>query len=300
MRNMPLKYRVRNYLRMLGVEAVPVGPNSNLLAMHLRSLFPAYGISCVLDVGAQIGDYGLWLRRNGYRGDIVSFEPVRANFERLARVSAGDPSWHCVNYALGAENKVASINVSLLTQFSSFRTPNSAARDIFGEAPAVQRSEEVEIRRLDTVLDTLPVNGRRDRTYLKLDTQGWDLEVLAGAQGILDRIIALQTEVAVQPIYAAMPMMADSLAAIAERGFAPSGFFPVNLDQRSVLVELDVVAVRPAACASDGGPAHPADLMALADGTGARQRPTPGSSWLSSAARIRLARRPRRGHRCEP
>ena len=255
MRDLPWKYRVRNYLRVLGVEVVPVRPNSNLLAMHLKSLFPAYGISCVLDVGAQHGDYGLWLRRNGYSGDIVSFEPVRANFELLARVSAGDPRWHCVNYALGAENKVASINVSLLTQFSSFRTPNSAARDIFGEASAVQRSEEVEIRRLDTVLDTLPVNASSGRTYLKLDTQGWDLEVLAGAHGVLDRIIALQTEVSVQAIYEAMPMMADSIAAITERGFAPSGFFPVNLDQRSVLVELDLVAVRPAACAGNGGSA---------------------------------------------
>jgi hypothetical protein len=60
----------------------------------------------------------------------------------------------------------------------------------------------------------------------------------------LDRIIALQTEVSVQPIYGDMPLMADSLAAIAERGFMPSGFFPVNLDQRLALVELDLVAVR--------------------------------------------------------
>jgi hypothetical protein len=134
----------------------------------------------------------------------------------------------------------------MLTQFSSFRTPNSTAQDIFGKAPAIQRSEEVEIRRLDTVLDTMPVNTTTARIYLKLDTQSWDLEVLAGAQGVLDRIIALQTEVAVQPIYESMPVMADSLAAIAELGFAPSGFFPVNLDQRSVLVELDLVAVRTA------------------------------------------------------
>jgi len=254
MRNLTLKARVRNFLRMAGVEVVPVQPGSNLLGMHLQMLFSAYEISCVLDVGAHRGEYGLWLRRNGYRGDIVSFEPVQVNFQHLASVTARDPRWHCVNYALGAENKVASINVSSVTVFSSFHAPNPTAQAIFGQAPAVQRSEEVEIRRLDTLLDTLPVNISRDRTYLKLDTQGWDLEVIAGAQGVLDRIIALQTEVAVQPIYEGMPAMADSLAAIAAHGFVPSGLFPVNLDQRFALVELDLVAVRRAD--STGNPVH--------------------------------------------
>ena len=244
MRNLALKARVRNCLRVAGVEVVPVQPSSNLLAMHLKLLFSAYQISCVLDVGAHCGEYGLWLRQNGYRGDIVSFEPVQVNFQHLARVTAGDSRWHCVNYALGAENKVASINVSSATVFSSFHTPNATAQAIFGQDPAVQRSEKVEIRRLDTLLDTLPVNISKGRTYLKLDTQGWDLEVIAGAQGVLDRIIALQTEVAVQPIYDGMPAIADSFGAIAARGFVPSGLFPVNLDQRFALVELDLVAVR--------------------------------------------------------
>ena len=241
---MTLKSRIRNVLRARGVEIVPVLPGANLLAMHRKMLFSAYGISCVLDVGAHRGEYGQSLRRNGYRGDIVSFEPIQENFQVLARVSAGDPGWHCVNYALGAENKTASINVSSATDFSSFHTPNAAARAIFGQAPAVQRSEEVQIRRLDEMLDALPVDLSTGQTYLKLDTQGWDLEVIAGAKGVLDGIAALQTEVAIQPIYDGMPTMVDSIVALAEAGFVPSGLFPVTLDQRLALVELDLVAVR--------------------------------------------------------
>lgn len=244
MRYLPLKSRVRNCLRAAGIEVVPVQPDSNLLTMHREILFSAYKISCVLDVGAHHGEYGLSLRRNGYRGDIVSFEPIQENFQVLARVSAGDPRWHCINYALGTEDKVASINVSSATDFSSFHTLNAAAQVIFGQSPAVQRLEDVQIRRLDTVLDTLPVSVSKGQTYLKLDTQGWDLEVIAGATGVLDRIIALQTEVAIQPIYEGMPAMADSIAAIAEHGFVPSGLFPVSFDQGFALVELDLLAVR--------------------------------------------------------
>ena len=252
MRNLTFKTHIRNCLRAVGVEIVAVNRGSNLLGLHLKMLLSAYKISCILDVGAHCGEYGMWLRRNGYRGDIVSFEPVQENFHDLARAAAGDPRWHCVNYALGAENNVAPINVSFATDFTSFRRPNAAGLAMFGQAPAVQRSEEVEVRRLDAVLDALPVDVSRGRIYLKLDTQGWDLEVIAGAHGVLDRIIALQTEVAVQPIYEGMPVMADSLAAIAERGFVPSGLFPVNIDRRFALVELDLVAVRAVDGAADG------------------------------------------------
>jgi FkbM family methyltransferase len=244
MQHLALKTRVRNCLRAAGVEIVTIRAGSNLLGLHLKLLFSAYEISCILDVGAHRGEYGLWLRRNGYRGDIVSFEPVQENFLELARVAAGDPKWHFVNYALGAENTMAPINVAFATVFSSFHTPNATALAMYGRSPTVQRSEQVEVRRLDTVLDTLPLNVSNGRIYLKLDTQGWDLEVLAGALGVLNRISALQTEVSVQPIYEGMPAMADSLAAIAERGFVPSGFFPVNFDQRFALMELDLVAVR--------------------------------------------------------
>ena len=236
-------YATRNLLRKVGVEVVPVQADSNLLAMHLKLLFSDLGISYVLDVGARCGDYGLWLRRNGYRGHIISFEPIKDSFKDLAARAARDSMWHCCNYALGAEDSIASINVSNHTQFSSFRQPNTAATTLFGGAPGVQRSEKVEIRRLDSVLDTLP-SKLSDKTYLKLDTQGWDLEVLNGAHRALDYVIALQTEVAVQPIYDEMPVMQETLSAISGYGFTPSGFFPVTLDSGMALIEFDLVAVR--------------------------------------------------------
>lgn len=235
----------RNLLHKVGVEVVPIKANSNLLAMHLGLLFSELGISCVLDVGARCGEYGMWLRRNGYRGDIISFEPIKDNFKELEKAAARDPKWHCFNFALGAEDSISSINVSKQTHFSSFRQPNSTAAALFGGLPEVQRSEEVEIRQLDSVLNKLPMT-LDNRTYLKLDTQGWDLEVLKGARGVLNYVAALQTEVSVQPIYDQMPIMQDSLSAIISYGFTPSGFFPVNLDSGLALIECDLVAVRSA------------------------------------------------------
>lgn len=244
--DIPFAYATRNALRRVGVEVIPVRIDSNLLAMHLDRLFSTLQVSCVLDVGARVGDYALWLRNNGYRGSIISFEPVAANFAKLEKAAARDSNWHCFNYALGADESVSSINVSNHTEYSSFRQINATAQERLGEETHTERSETVEIHRLDSVLPGLPVQAA-DRIYLKMDTQGWDLEVLKGAQSALGQVIALQTEVAVQPIYDEMPVMQESVAAIADYGFTPSGFFPVHLDAQMAAIEFDFVAVRGAA-----------------------------------------------------
>jgi hypothetical protein len=82
------------------------------------------------------------------------------------------------------------------------------------------------------------------RPYLKLDTQGWDLEVIDGGPQTLPRVLALQTEVSCRAVYEGMPTMATSLDVLAAHGFAVSGLFPVTRDADLRVVELDCVAVR--------------------------------------------------------
>ena len=77
----------------LGYEpAQPAPPDAGqLLGNHLRKLFSHLQINCVLDVGANQGQYGRFLRQTGYQGWIISFEPSPADFQVLAERSAADP-----------------------------------------------------------------------------------------------------------------------------------------------------------------------------------------------------------------
>jgi FkbM family methyltransferase len=213
------------------------------LALHLDKMFEQLGIEVVLDVGARIGDYGLWLRHNGFTGRIISFEPVQSSLDVLQSRADRDPKWDVVPVALGAEDGEADINVSQQTFFSSFFEPNDYAFEAFEDGPRVDHVEHVAVRRLDGVLaDVLGPRSRPD-VYLKMDTQGWDLEVLRGAAAVRGDIAALQSEVSVQPIYDGMPDMEESLATLAELGFTLSGLFPVNLDANLRVVEFDCVCV---------------------------------------------------------
>lgn len=234
----------RSTARSLGVELCRAGPNSSLLPMHLSELFKQRNINIVLDVGARHGEFGGFLRGNGYRGRIVSFEPVRSNYTILTEASAQDPLWTSMQLALGAADGAADINVTRGSMFSSFFPPNDYSLATFGVAPSVALTESVQVERLDAIFDDLIAETSNPHVYLKMDTQGFDLEVLKGATGCLDRIVGMQSEVAVRKIYDEAPSMFESIDAILGCGFSISGMFPVNLDKALRVIEFDCVAVR--------------------------------------------------------
>src|SRR5205807_2909453 len=89
---------------------------------HLAELFARVAPDCVLDVGANAGQYAQMLRRHGYRGWIVSFEPVRGAFEELEQAAGRDARWRAFRRALGARSERRRIEVAGVSQLSSFRS----------------------------------------------------------------------------------------------------------------------------------------------------------------------------------
>ncbi|HEX5506079.1 MAG TPA: FkbM family methyltransferase [Thermomicrobiales bacterium] len=234
---------VRKCVRSFGYDLARAKPDRSL-GLYLATLFLHLGINCVIDVGAHFGEYGRSLRDNGYDGSIVSFEPVGANFKVLQQQCAHDPRWVAHRCALGGERGTADITVTGSSWFSSFRAPSVYGIDAFGRQVAPVGRETVRVERLDAVFGdcVAPIPG--PRVFLKLDTQGWDLEVLRGAAGCLDRIAALQTELAVTPIYEQMPDFQEALASLRPMGFEVGTLFPVSHDPHLRLVEFDCVMLR--------------------------------------------------------
>jgi len=203
-----LKNAVRRTLRAFGYDFIPFPMNDWFeqrltVGRHLLKLFSHLKINCVLDVGAHYGEYGRFLRDIGYSGNIISFEPVSENYQMLLRHCSADPKWKAHRLALGDQNTTEEINVFRDTELCSFLKPNDYCAAHMKRTDLVNGVEHVDVRRLDTVFDEC-VNGiEQPRVYLKLDTQGYDLNVLEGAGHQLDRILGLQSELSVKPIIAA-------------------------------------------------------------------------------------------------
>jgi FkbM family methyltransferase len=203
-------------------------------------------VEVVVDVGAHLGQFGRELREHGYAGRIVSFEPVLAVFAALVKTStAGDPAWEAHRLALGSEDGQRPLNVPRSTDFSSFLEPSAFSLAEFRGLTAVERQELVPVRRLDGVATAYGLAG--PRLFLKLDTQGWDLEVLRGAEETLAGVVGVQAELPVRPVYEGMPAAEEIAGHLVGRGFVETASFPVTTDAGGQPIEVDCIMERRAA-----------------------------------------------------
>jgi FkbM family methyltransferase len=252
------KSAVADLADRFGYAMLPKWRLPNLeMALHLRQLFAAYDIGCVIDVGANAGQYGRFLRQEvGFKGLILSIEPAPACFAELAQAAAGDSDWLVYNFALGSTEGNAELKIMAYSQLSSFLEPNNDQPSHMAALNRVCQRVVVPVRRLDAVIAQLEPRRLVGPIYLKLDTQGFDLEVVKGTGSQIERVRALQTELSVLPIYDRMTDWRVALAELAKIGFELSGFWAVNRDAALRAIEFDCVMVRTTCCSPAATP-HP-------------------------------------------
>jgi FkbM family methyltransferase len=214
------------------------------LGLYLRRVLQMYAVDCVIDVGAHEGGFGDLLRGHGYRGAIVSFEPVERTFRALQRHISGDPAWSAHRLALGERTGRVTMHVGATTEFSSFLAPSAYGRATFARELAATHEEVVEMCALDEVFDAFVVCAGYRRAFLKLDTQGADAAVLRGGQRSLDAVVGIQTELSLLPIYDGMVPYREVLTDLEGRGFMVGMLAPVTHDRRLRLIEADCVLLR--------------------------------------------------------
>jgi FkbM family methyltransferase len=218
----------------------------------LRTFLSAFDVDCVIDVGANQGQYATTLRRHaGFAGTILSFEPNPDIFAILQRRAAGDGRWHIFNMALSDFDGTAHFNIMAADQFSSLERPAEGQDAIFAERNKVARQVEMQCRRLSGLLPQLQAAHGFARPFLKLDTQGHDRAVCEGAGDVLTQMTGVQSELAVRPIYEGGTEYRAMIAWLAERGFAPSAFFANNKGHFPLLVEMDGIFVNRALLAPE-------------------------------------------------
>lgn len=232
--------------RVSGNRVIPVHELPQLAEVtHLRRLFDYLGVDCVFDVGANAGQHAELLRhRVGFRGPIISFEPIPELAADLARRSAADPHWHVQQLALDREAGQAVFHVMQNSEFSSLRRPAADQARHFAEMNSVAR--EVEVTRSTIAAEIARWQDRLgfQRPFLKLDTQGNDVAVVEGAGERIAAFVGLQSELAIRRLYDGAQDHAAALDFYRSRGFELSALVPNNAGHFPVLMEIDCLMVR--------------------------------------------------------
>jgi FkbM family methyltransferase len=156
-------------------------------------------VSTVIDIGANVGQFGIDLRRSGFKGKIVSYEPVKEIFSDLRITSSKYQPWEVVQIALGEVESEDYINVSANSGLSSSILKISKLHlENFPSSRTIFR-EKVLISTVDHQLSKLDLSP--DSVMLKLDVQGFESRVLKGANKSLSKIPLCFLEVSLTPLY---------------------------------------------------------------------------------------------------
>lgn len=175
-----------------------------------------FNINKLFDVGANVGQYSLNMREMGFASKIISFEPLNAAFQTLKEVASKDSNWVVNNYALGSENGESEINVSENLVSSSIL--NMLPEHIKRAPESIYVSKQtIEIKRLDGIFNNYFEDG--DSVMLKIDTQGYEKNVIFGAEGILNKIKIIQLEMSVVALYENAITFTEMINFLDSKGF---------------------------------------------------------------------------------
>lgn len=180
------------------------------------ALVKHYQINKILDVGANSGQYAKEMFESGFKGKMMSFEPVPSTFELLKKNANTNRNWKVFNYGFGDKDETLEINISQNTYSSSLLKimPNHVK-----SAPdsKVIRTEKVIVRKLDSVFNEF--YNKNDIILLKIDVQGFEKNVLDGAVNCFHRIEGLQLEMSIEQMYQNEMLFTSMLNYIESLGF---------------------------------------------------------------------------------
>ena len=174
------------------------------------------GCDVVVDVGANAGQYATEIREAGYTGRIVSYEPLQVAFSRLRAAALKDTNWQTRNVALGRASSTKDILVTGNSVSSSFL---SISKTVASYDPLLVQyvKEAASVTTLDEEWERYIQPAKR--VFMKMDTQGFELEVLLGAKCSLAKIDAIECELSLVPVYDEQPLFFSVASFLYARGF---------------------------------------------------------------------------------
>lgn len=210
------KTNIKRLINLTGFDLHRLTPASNPSFQLLKAL-NRFEVDLVLDVGANVGQFVSELRSVGYKGNLVSFEPLSAAHNALSEAARRDPKWHVhPRGAIGDYDGEIEINIAG-NSVSSSVLPMMESHSSAADGSAYVGVESVPIRRLDSVAPEYLAKSRRP--FLKIDTQGFEWQVLDGARETLPHVQGVHCELSLVTLYDGQHLWEEMIERLKQEGF---------------------------------------------------------------------------------
>jgi len=211
-----LKVLIKKAVNKTGFDLHRLTPASNPAFQLLKAL-NQFDIDLVLDVGANVGQFASELRSVGYKGNLVSFEPLSTAHTALSEAARRDPKWRVhPRGAIGDYDGEIEINIAGNSVSSSVLSMTEA-HFLACVGSAYVGTEKVPIFKLDSVASEYLVKS--SQLFIKIDVQGYEWQVLDGARETLPRVQGVLCELSLVPLYEGQCLWMDILKRLENEGF---------------------------------------------------------------------------------
>jgi FkbM family methyltransferase len=200
------------------------------------------GLNTILDVGANRGQFAESIFRAGFQKNIISFEPLHRPHLELKRRAMRWPGWVVASRcAIGSQRASSTI----------YRSKNEVSSSLLRVLPAHISVEPDTAAVGEEIVSVIPLNQvdgiyqvAKKGLFLKIDTQGFEVEVLKGADLVINHVGAVFIECSLVPLYRDSPTIKDVMEKISRLGFSVTDVFPGLYNLDGSLLQLDLLAVR--------------------------------------------------------
>jgi FkbM family methyltransferase len=238
------KKLVHRMFNLLGLEVTKYKPLDDFGILRREIL---RSVTHVLDIGANSGQWGLEVRKDGWDGHLYSFEPISEFFTKLQQNGRFDQNWKSFNFALG--NECGEFDIYIAGNdggSSSFFEIDQFVIDLQANTETIG-IEKCRVKRLDC----LNLFSENDSVYLKADVQGYEFQILHGCSGIEHLINGIELEVSFVELYKSQVLIEDVVKKVRTMGLVPvqirKGFTNKN---NGTLLQIDLLFSRPLNVAS--------------------------------------------------
>ena len=205
-----------------------------------KRLLGRLDIDLIIDGGANIGQWASLVNREFSETEIWSFEPTKNAFAVLKeKSSVYERNWKVFNLGLGDTRGEFVINIaSNSAESSSILAPNLNIDHLYPNLE-FSETEPIKVILLD---DLLPELSNR-LIYLKLDVQGYESKVFAGAREVLKNTKVIEFESSFSPLYSGEKAHHPLVVELMEYGFIPWFVTPPHSDNFGRAYAVDTIMV---------------------------------------------------------
>jgi FkbM family methyltransferase len=200
----------------------------------------ADGIQRVVDIGANVGQFSLAVRRCIPSAQIDSFEPLAGPAAVFSRVFEGDSAVTLHRCAVGPAPAIVGMHVSAANDSSSLLPISALQEEIFPGTREVGR-ETVRVATLDTEIEAPDL---AERALLKVDVQGYEVEALRGCESLLDRFHAVYVEASFIELYEGQGLAHEVIDFLHGWDFVLVGIFNTTYASNGLAVQGDFLFLR--------------------------------------------------------